>query len=86
MIDAMPGVFESAVFGVPHTDFGEAVIAAVVRQKNPNGAAPTETGILNALKGALANFKVPKRVHFIDELPRNSMGKVQKNVLRNQFA
>ena len=86
MIDAMPGVFESAVFGVPHPDFGEAVIAAVVRQKNPNGAAATETDILKTLKGALANFKVPKRVHFIDELPRNSMGKVQKNVLRNQFA
>ena len=86
MIDAMPGVFESAVFGVPHPDFGEAVIAAVVRQKRPNGEAATETAIINALKGALANFKVPKRVHFIDELPRNSMGKVQKDVLRNQFA
>ena len=85
MIDAMPGVFESAVFGVPHPDFGEAVIAAVVRQKNPNGAAATETDILKTLKGALANFKVPKRVHFIDELPRNSMGKVQKNILRDQF-
>jgi malonyl-CoA/methylmalonyl-CoA synthetase len=86
MIDAMPGVFESAVFGVPHPDFGEAVIAAVVRQKRPNGEAAIETAIINALKGALANFKVPKRVHFIDELPRNSMGKVQKNVLRQQFA
>lgn len=86
MIDAMPGVFESAVFGVSHTDFGEAVIAAVVLQKNPDGAKVTETGILHALKGALANFKVPKRVHFIDELPRNSMGKVQKNVLRDRFA
>jgi len=86
MIDAMPGVFESAVFGVPHPDFGEAVVAAVVRRKDPNGAAATETGIIQALKGALANFKAPKRVHFIDELPRNSMGKVQKNVLRNRFA
>jgi malonyl-CoA/methylmalonyl-CoA synthetase len=86
MIDAMPGVFESAVFGVPHPDFGEAVAAAVVLQKNPDGAKVTETGIVNALKGALANFKVPKRVHFIDELPRNSMGKVQKNVLRDRFA
>ena len=86
MIDAMPGVFESAVFGVPHQDFGEAVIAAVVRRQSPDGAAATETGIVNALKGALANFKVPKRVHFIDELPRNSMGKVQKKVLRDQYA
>ena len=60
MIDAMPGVFESTVFGVPHPDFGEAVIAAVVRRQNPDGAAATETGIVNALKGALANFKVPK--------------------------
>jgi malonyl-CoA/methylmalonyl-CoA synthetase len=85
IIDAMPGVFESAVFGVPHSDFGEAVVAAVVRQKNPNGAAATETGIIGALKGALANFKAPKRVHFIDELPRNSMGKVQKNLLRQRF-
>jgi malonyl-CoA/methylmalonyl-CoA synthetase len=85
MIDAMPGVFESAVFGVPHPDFGEAVVATVVRQKNQAGAAVTETGIVNALKSALANFKAPKRVHFIDELPRNSMGKVQKNVLRQQF-
>jgi malonyl-CoA/methylmalonyl-CoA synthetase len=85
MIDAMPGVFESAVFGEPHPDFGEAVIAAVVLRKDPNGEAATETGIIQALKGALANFKAPKRVHFIDELPRNSMGKVQKNVLRKQF-
>jgi len=53
MIDAMPGVFESAVFGVPHPDFGEAVIAAVVRRQNPDGATATETGIVNALKGAL---------------------------------
>lgn len=80
MIDAMPGVFESAVFGVPHPDFGEAVIAAVVRRQSPDGAAATETGIVNALKGSFANFKVLKRVHFIDELPRNSMGKVQKKV------
>ena len=86
MVDAMPGVLESAVFGVPHQDFGEAVVAAVVRRKSPNGEAATETAIITALKGALANFKVPKCVHFIDELPRNSMGKVQKNVLRNRFA
>lgn len=85
MIDALPGVFESAVFGIPHPDFGEAVTAAVVRQKNPDGALATETGIVDALKVALANFKVPKRVHFVDELPRNSMAKVQKNELRRRF-
>ena len=86
MSDAMPGVFESAVFGVPHPDFGEAIVAAVVRQQNQDGAALTEAIIINALKGALANFKVPKRVYFIDDLPRNSMGKVQKKVLRDQYA
>lgn len=85
MIDAMPGVFESAVFGLPHPDFGEAVIAAVVRQQNPDGEAATESAIIHTLKNSLANFKVPKRVHFIEELPRNSMGKVQKNLLRNRF-
>jgi len=86
MIDALPGVFESAVVGVPHPDFGEAVIAAVVRRGDEAGAALTEAGIIGALKGALANFKVPKRVHFVDELPRNSMGKIQKNALRRQYA
>jgi malonyl-CoA/methylmalonyl-CoA synthetase len=59
---------------------------AVVRRQSPHCAAATETGIVNALKGALANFKVSKRVHFIDELPRNSMGKAQKKVLRDQYA
>ena len=85
MIDAIPGVFESAVVGVPHPDFGEAVIAAVVPQDNEAGAALTEAGIISALKGAFANFKVPKRVHFVDSLPRNSMGKVQKSALRQQY-
>jgi len=84
MIDAIPGVFESAVVGVPHPDFGEAVIAAVVRKNNEEGAALTDDGIISALKGTLANFKVPKCVHFVDHLPRNSMGKVQKNVLQQQ--
>jgi malonyl-CoA/methylmalonyl-CoA synthetase len=86
IIDAMPGVIESAVIGVAHADFGEAVTAAVVRQNNEAGAALTEAAIIKALKGNLANFKVPKRVHFVDDLPRNAMGKVQKNVLRQQFA
>jgi malonyl-CoA/methylmalonyl-CoA synthetase len=85
LIDAMPGVFESSVFGVPHPDFGEAVIAAVVRNKNQDGAALTEAGVIAALKIVLANFKVTKRVYFVDDLPRNSMGKVQKSILRQQF-
>ena len=82
-IDELPGVGESAVVGVPHPDFGEAVTAIVV----PHGEhmPPTEAEIIAALKGKLANFKVPKRVHFVEELPRNAMGKVQKNVLRDRF-
>ncbi len=84
MIDAIPGVFESAVVGMPHPDFGEAVIAAVVRKDSEEGTALTDASIINALKGTLANFKVPKCVHFVDSLPRNSMGKVQKNILRQQ--
>ncbi len=84
LIDAMPGVVESAVIGLPHPDFGEAVSAVVVRQKNPAGAALTEASIIGAIKGQLANFKVPKWVYLVDQLPRNAMGKVQKNLLREQ--
>jgi malonyl-CoA/methylmalonyl-CoA synthetase len=82
-IDAVPGVFESAVIGVPHKDFGEGVTAVVVRSQE---AEVDEKAILTALDGRLAKFKLPKRVVFADELPRNAMGKVQKNVLREQFA
>jgi len=82
-IDAIPGVIESAVIGVPHADFGEGVTAVVVPDKK---TALDETAVLRALDGRLAKFKLPKRVLFIDELPRNTMGKVQKNVLRDQFA
>ncbi|KAF0165428.1 MAG: matB [Rhodocyclaceae bacterium] len=85
LIDAMPGVVESAVIGLPHPDFGEAVTAVVVRQKNPAGRALTEFGIIAAIKDKLANFKVPKWVYLVDQLPRNAMGKVQKNVLRQQY-
>jgi len=81
-IDEMPGVAESAVIGVPHADFGEAVVAVVVRKP---GADIDEAGMIGTLKGRIANFKVPKRVHVVDELPRNTMGKVQKNVLRQQY-
>lgn len=82
-IDGIPGVLESAVIGVPHKDFGEAVTAVVV----PTGTPPlTEAAITEALAGRLARFKQPKRVFFVDELPRNTMGKVQKNLLRDRFA
>jgi malonyl-CoA/methylmalonyl-CoA synthetase len=82
-IDAIPGVFESAVIGMPHKDFGEGVTAVVVRSKE---AEVDEKAILAALEGGLAKFKLPKRVVFVDELPRNTMSKVQKNVLREKFA
>jgi malonyl-CoA/methylmalonyl-CoA synthetase len=81
-IDAMPGVIESAVIGVPHADFGEGVTAVVVRDKN---AKVDEGSVLRALEGRLAKFKMPKRVFVVDELPRNTMGKVQKNVLRETY-
>ncbi len=86
LIDAMPGVVESAVIGLPHPDFGEAVSAVVVRQKNPAGKALTEASIIEAIKDKLANFKVPKWVYLVDELPRNAMGKVQKNILRQNYS
>ncbi|EWY42223.1 malonyl-CoA synthase [Skermanella stibiiresistens SB22] len=79
-IDALPGVIESAVIGVPHADFGEGVTALVVRQPN---ATIDEPAILKALDGRLAKYKQPKRVLFVEELPRNTMGKVQKNLLRD---
>jgi malonyl-CoA/methylmalonyl-CoA synthetase len=82
-IDELPGVLESAVIGVPHPDFGEGVVAAVVPEE---GARPSEEEILAALKERLARFKQPKRIFFVDELPRNSMGKVQKNLLRDGYA
>ena len=85
MIDALPGVAESAVIGLPHADFGEAVTAVVVRQNNAVGAALSESGIAAALKGSIANFKLPKRVFLVNDLPRNAMGKVQKNVLRERY-
>jgi len=82
-IDAMPGVFESAVIGVPHPDFGEGVTAVVVRTQ---ADTIDETAIIAALQDRLAKFKQPKKVIFLDDLPRNTMGKVQKNVLRDQYA
>jgi malonyl-CoA/methylmalonyl-CoA synthetase len=78
-LDAIPGVLESAVFGVPHPDFGEGVTAAVVLQP---GAQLTEAAILEAIRSRLARYKLPKCILLMHELPRNTMGKVQKNVLR----
>jgi malonyl-CoA/methylmalonyl-CoA synthetase len=82
VIDAIPGVVESAVVGVPHPDFGESVTAVVVRQK---GATIDDAAVIAHVKSQIANFKVPKRVVFVEDLPRNAMGKVQKNVLRDQL-
>jgi len=81
-IDEMPGVAESAVIGVAHADFGEAVVAAVVPRA---GAELNAEAMIFELKGRLAGFKVPKQIRIVDELPRNTMGKVQKNVLRQSW-
>lgn len=81
-LDELPQVAESAVIGVPHDDFGEAVTAVVVGKP---GAKADEEKIIAALKSKLAGYKVPKRVYFVDALPRNAMGKVQKNLLRERF-
>jgi malonyl-CoA/methylmalonyl-CoA synthetase len=82
LIDELPGVTESAVVGLPHRDFGEGVTACVVTGKD---ARLTEKDVLDALAGRLAKFKHPKRVVFVDALPRNTMGKVQKNLIREKF-
>ncbi len=82
-IDRIDGVAESAVVGIPHPDFGEGVIAVV--QHRSGSEEPGADAIIHRLKDELANFKVPKRVFFVDELPRNAMGKVQKNILRERY-
>ncbi len=82
-IDALPGIIESAVIGLQHPDFGEAVTAVVVAEP---GAGLSEKGIISALQHQLAGFKRPKRVLLVESLPRNAMGKVQKARLRTQFA
>lgn len=78
LFDEMEGVTESAVIGVPHPDFGEAVVAVVIGQGD-------EAAMIAAARQNLAAFKTPKRVFFVDDLPRNAMGKVQKNLLRDQY-
>jgi malonyl-CoA/methylmalonyl-CoA synthetase len=81
-INELPGVAESALVGVPHPDFGEVGVAVVIAKP---GAALDPDAIIAVLKSKLANFKIPKRCVVVDELPRNTMGKVQKNLLRAQY-
>ena len=82
LLDSLEGVAESAVIGLPHADFGEAVVAVVVKKA---GATLEEAAMITILKAQLANFKVPKRVYLVDDLPRNAMGKVQKKLLRELY-
>ncbi|NDB68829.1 MAG: malonyl-CoA synthase, partial [Methylocystaceae bacterium] len=81
-IDAIEGVIESAIIGLPHKDFGEGVTAVIVKKK---GSDLSESKILLALEDRIAKFKLPKRILFLDDLPRNTMGKVQKNLLRETY-
>ena len=80
--DFHEGMNMAAVFGVPHADFGEAVVAAIVPDAE---SSPDEAALIDDLRTRLANFKVPKRVIELPDLPRNTMGKVQKNLLREQY-
>jgi malonyl-CoA/methylmalonyl-CoA synthetase len=82
ILDEQPGVLESAVVGVPHPDFGEAVLGVIVAEP---GQSPDLQAIDQVLRGSLARFKQPKALKIVAALPRNTMGKVQKNELRNQF-
>nr|VFK56823.1 MAG: malonyl-CoA/methylmalonyl-CoA synthetase [Candidatus Kentron sp. TUN] len=86
-LDSLDGIQESAVIGVPHADYGEIVIAVVIREPNrqQKGNTVTEEGLISTLKQTIANYKVPKRVLFVEDFPRNAMGKVQKNVLRERY-
>ena len=81
-INELPGVAESAVVGVPHPDFGEVGVAVLVPHP---GAAPDPERVIAELKAKLANFKIPKHCVVVRNLPRNTMGKVQKNLLRDQY-
>lgn len=83
LIDELPGVAESAAFGVPHADLGEALTVAIVAKA---GASLSEQQVITHVKSKLANFKVPKRVVFVSDLPRNAMGKVLKSSLRSTYS
>ena len=80
-LNSLPGVVESAVFGAPHPDFGEGVVAALVWDGE---GEPSSARLLKALSSRLAGYKIPKRILIVDSLPRNAMGKVQKTVLRSR--
>ena len=83
MLDEVPGVLESAVIGLPHPDFGETVFAVLTARK---GAAIDPDAVLAAIRDKLARFKQPKAAVVVADLPRNTMGKVQKNLLRAEYA
>jgi len=83
LLDDQPGVRETAVIGVPHRDFGEAVVAVLVPE---TGATPEISAIEAEVTRRLANYKRPKRMIVLEALPRNTMGKVQKNILREAYA
>ena len=83
LLDEQPGIQESAVFGVAHADFGEGVVAAIVETRR---GSLTDGEVIQSVRSELAGFKVPKAVVFLDELPRNTMGKVQKKKLRDTYA
>jgi malonyl-CoA/methylmalonyl-CoA synthetase len=83
VLDDQPGVLESAVIGVAHADFGEAPVGVLVAAP---GQTPNIDAIMESVRSQLARFKHPARLVVVDELPRNTMGKVQKNVLRDQLA
>ena len=82
-LNDLPGIEESAVIGIPDPDFGEVGVAIVIAKK---GGVIDPAKIIASMKSSLANFKVPKQCFVIDALPRNAMGKVQKNILREQYA
>ena len=79
LLNQIAGIADSAVFAVPHPDLGEAVFATVVKEKN---ATVTSDDIISTIKEKLSSFKIPKKIEFVDDLPRNAMGKVEKKQLR----
>ena len=81
-INQLTGIIESAVIGIPHPDLGEAVIAVISKQ---NPVHLKESELVELIKQKIAPFKVPKKIFFVEQLPKNAMGKIQKNILRDQY-